>query len=87
MSDTIARTGVRVERFGEPTSLLRGLKELRKKGLTPRGLLFLALSPDGAIHLGIPDDAETITSIKVGEKLALMWPLDERYPLRMQRHA
>jgi hypothetical protein len=58
---------------------LRGLKDLRGKGLTPRGLLFLALSPDGAIHLGIPDDAEMITSIKVGEKLSLSWPVEGRF--------
>ena len=79
MSEEIPRTGVRVERYGDPAAALRGLKELRGKGLTPRGLLFLALSPDGAIHLGIPDDAEMITSIKVGEKLALMWPLEGRF--------
>lgn len=68
-----------VERFAEPTSLLRGLKELRGRGLTPRGMLFLALSPDGAIHLGIPGDPERITSMKVGEKLALVWPVEGRF--------
>ena len=77
--ETYPRKGVRVERYGEPASLLRGLKELRSQGLTPRGLLFLALSPDGAIHLGIPDDPEMITSIKVGEKLALVWPVEGRF--------
>lgn len=71
--------GVRVERFGEPAALLRGLKELRSQGLTPRGMLFLALSPDGAIHLALPEDPERITSIKVGEKLALVWPLEGRF--------
>jgi hypothetical protein len=71
--------GVTVERFGEPAALLRGLKDLRERGLTPRGMLFLALSPDGAIHLGIPEDPEKITSIKVGEKLALVWPLEGRF--------
>ena len=79
MSGEIGTRGVRVERYGEPASLLRGLKELRGKGLTPRGLLFLALSPDGAIHLGIPDDVEMTTSIKVGEKLSLNWPLEGRF--------
>jgi hypothetical protein len=48
-------------------------------GLTPRGLLFLALSPDGAIHIGTPSDAERVTSIKVGEKLALLWPAEGRF--------
>jgi hypothetical protein len=68
-----------VEKFSEPAALLRGLKALRAKGLTPRGMLFLALSPDGAIHLGIPADPEQVTEIRVGEKLALVWPLDGRF--------
>ena len=72
-------TKVNVERYGEPAAMLRGLKELRAKGLTPRGMLFLALSPDGAIHLGIPENPEEITAIKVGEKMALVWPLEGRY--------
>src|SRR5262245_34718741 len=72
-------SGVVVERFGEPASLLRGMKRLRETGLTPRGLLFLALSPDGAIHVGIPEDPEQITQIKVGEKLALVWPQAGRF--------
>lgn len=70
---------VNVERFGEPASLLRGLARLRRSGLTPRGLLFLALSPDGAIHVGTPADLEQVTSIKVGEKLALVWPHEGRF--------
>jgi hypothetical protein len=68
-----------VEKFTEPAALLRGLKALRSSGLTPRGMLFLALSPDGAIHLGIPSDPEQIEQIKIGEKLALVWPLEGRY--------
>jgi hypothetical protein len=72
-------TEVKIERFGDPSAFLLGLKALRKTGLTPRGLLFLALSPDGAIHLGHPHDPEQITQIKVGEKLALVWPLAGRF--------
>jgi hypothetical protein len=68
-----------VERYGEPAALLRGLKAMRERGLTPRGMLFLALSPDGAIHLGIPANPDEITQIKVGEKLALVWPHEGRY--------
>lgn len=79
MTGPASSGGVRVERYGEPAALLRGLKTLREGGLTPRGLLFVALSPDGAIHLGIPEDPERITSIKVGEKLSLAWPLDGRF--------
>jgi hypothetical protein len=71
--------GVRVERYKEPAALLRGLKDLRERGLTPRGMLFLALAPDGVIHLGLPEDPERVTSVKVGEKLALVWPLDGRF--------
>ena len=70
---------VTVERFPEPASLLRGLARLRQSGLTPRGLLFLALAPDGGIHLGTPADSERVTSIKVGEKLALVWPSEGRF--------
>jgi hypothetical protein len=70
---------VTVESFSGPPSLLRGLRSMRERGITPRGLLFLALSPDGTVHVGVPDDPEQITSIKIGEKLALVWPLDGRY--------
>jgi hypothetical protein len=70
---------VQVERFSEPTAFLRGLKRLRSGGLTPRGLLFLALAPDGAIYIGTPEDPDEITSIKIGEKLALVWPLEGRF--------
>lgn len=72
-------TNVITERYAEPPALLRGLKALRERGLTPRGMLFLALSPDGAIHLGLPEDPERITSMKVGEKLALVWPVPGRF--------
>jgi hypothetical protein len=70
---------VKVERFAEPAALLRGMKRLRETGLTPRGLLFLAIAPDGAIHVGVPEDPELVTSIKVGEKLALVWPMEGRF--------
>jgi hypothetical protein len=68
-----------VERFSEPAALLRGLKALRERGMTPRGLVFLALSPDGAIHVGLPADPELITQIRIGEKLALVWPQEGRF--------
>jgi hypothetical protein len=72
-------SGVVVESFSGPPALLRGLKAMRERGITPRGLLFLALSPDGAVHVGVPEDPEQITSIKVGEKLALVWPNPGRF--------
>jgi hypothetical protein len=70
---------VLVESFSGPPALLRGLKLMRERGITPRGLLFLALSPDGTVHVGVPSDPEQITSIKVGEKLALIWPKEGRF--------
>jgi hypothetical protein len=68
-----------IEKFSGPSALLGGLKRLRQRGITPRGLLFLALSPDGAIHLAVPQDPEEVEQIKVGEKLALVWPEQGRY--------
>jgi len=72
-------TEVIVERFAEPAAFVRGLTRLRQEGLTPRGLLFMALAPDGAVHLGTPADPAAVTSIKVGEKLALVWPDEGRF--------
>lgn len=70
---------VTVERYAEPAAFLRGLAQRRQSGLTPRGLLFLALSPEGGIHVGTPADPARVTSIKVGEKLALVWPAQGRF--------
>jgi hypothetical protein len=68
-----------VESYTDPAALLRGLKQLRTQGLTPRGLIFLALSPDGGIHVGLPADPDQVSRIKVGEKMALVWPREGRY--------
>ncbi len=68
-----------VEKYSGPTALLHGLRTLRSNGLTPRGLLFVAIAPDGSIHLGRPSDPELITKIKIGEKLALVWPTPGRF--------
>jgi hypothetical protein len=68
-----------VEKYTGPAPLIQGLKKLRERGVTPRGLLFLALAPDGAIHIGVPDDPEQFASLKVGQKLALVWPLEGRF--------
>ena len=70
---------VRIERYAEPAAFVRGLTKLRNEGLTPRGLVFLALAPDGGVHVGVPGDSSHVTSIKVGEKLALVWPEDGRF--------
>jgi hypothetical protein len=68
---------VLVEKFSGPASLLQGLKKLRPLG--PRGLLFVAISPDGAIHIATLSDPDRVTSIKIGEKLALVWPDPGRF--------
>ncbi len=70
---------LRTERFSEPAAFLHGLSTLRRSGLTPRGLLFLALDPQGAIHITVPEDADEVTRIKVGDKLGLSFPLEGRY--------
>src|SRR5689334_4592820 len=44
-SKSAGMSNVLVESFNEPAALLRGLKRLRETGMTPRGLLFLALTP------------------------------------------
>ncbi len=35
----------RTYHYRDPAAVILGLKELRKQGLTPRGLLFVALLP------------------------------------------
>jgi hypothetical protein len=72
-------TRVVVEKYTGPAPLLQGLRALRQRGVTPRGVLFLALSSDGAIHIGVPDDANDFASLKIGDKLALVWPLEGRF--------
>lgn len=70
---------IRIERYSEPHSFLIGLGKLRRSGVTPRGLLFLALDSLGAVHLAVPEDVEDVTRIKVGEKLGLVWPSEGRF--------
>src|SRR5262249_15969570 len=71
--------GIHIEKFAGPASFLLGLSSLRKRGVTPRGLIFLALDPGGAIHIGVPDNVDDIEQLKIGHKLALAWPLEGRY--------
>jgi hypothetical protein len=63
-----------VYRYRDPAALVTGLRELRRHGLTPRGLLFVALDPRGEIYLAIPEDIEAVTEVRVGEKLSLVPP-------------
>lgn len=69
----------RVYHYRQPAAVVLGLKELRKQGLTPRGLLFVALDPRGEIYLVVPEDLDAVASIRVGDKLALAPPLEGRY--------
>jgi len=69
----------RVYHYRQPAAVILGLKELRKQGLTPRGLLFIALDPRGEIYLVVPEDLDAVTSIRVGDKLTLVSPLEGRY--------
>jgi len=69
----------RVYHYRQPAAVILGLKELRKQGLTPRGLLFIALDPRGETYLVVPEDLDAVTSIRVGDKLTLVSPLEGRY--------
>ncbi|HEY4239776.1 MAG TPA: hypothetical protein VGM88_08170 [Kofleriaceae bacterium] len=69
----------RVYHYRDPAAVILGLKELRKQGLTPRGLLFVALDPRGETYLAVPEDLEAVASIKVGDKLSLESPFQGRY--------
>src|SRR3954464_5929876 len=69
----------RVYKYRDPAAVILGLKELRKQGLTPRGLLFVALDPRGETYIAVPEDLDAVGSIKVGEKLSLVPPWEGRY--------
>lgn len=69
----------KVYHFRDPAAVNLGLGELRRKGLTPRGLLFIALDPRGETHIAVPDDLDSVTTIRVGDKLQLKPPWEGRY--------
>lgn len=66
----------RTYHYRDPAAVILGLKELRKQGLTPRGLLFVALDPRGETSIVIPEDLDAVASVRVGDKLSLVSPLD-----------
>jgi hypothetical protein len=70
---------MKVLHYKDPPTLLIGLGELRRTGLTPRGLLFLAIEHSGTIHVAVPEDIDLGVQVKVGEKLGLAFPLEGRY--------
>jgi hypothetical protein len=69
----------RVYHYRDPAAVILGLKELRKQGLTPRGLLFVALDPRGESYIAVPEDLDAVATIKVGDKLSLVPPWEGRY--------
>jgi hypothetical protein len=69
----------RVLHYRDPAAVAIGLGELRRQGLTPRGLLFVALDPRGDTHIAIPEDLNAVTQIKVGDKLSLEAPWEGRF--------
>ena len=69
----------RVYHYRDPAAVIIGLKELRKSGLTPRGLLFVALDPRGETYIAVPEDLEVVTNIRVGDKMSLVPPWQGRY--------
>ena len=62
----------RVYHYRDPAAVILGLKELRKQGLTPRGLLFVALDPRGETYIAVPEDLDAVANIRVGDKLSLV---------------
>lgn len=69
----------RVVHYRDPAAVILGLKELRKQGLTPRGLLFVAIDPRGETSIAIPADLDAVAQVKVGDKLSLEPPWEGRY--------
>ena len=69
----------RVVHYRDPAAVVLGLKELRRKGLTPRGILFVALDPRGETSIAVPEDLDAVAQIKVGDKLSLVPPWEGRY--------
>jgi len=69
----------RVFHYRQPAAVILGLKELRKQGITPRGILFLAIDPRGETYIVVPEDMDEVTRIRVGDKLSLVSPLEGRY--------
>jgi hypothetical protein len=69
----------RVYHYRDPAAVILGLKELRKKGLTPRGILFVALDPRGETYIAVPEDVDAVANIRVGDKLTLEAPWQGRY--------
>ncbi len=69
----------RVFHYRDPAAVALGLRELRKRGLTPRGILSIALNPRGETHIAVPDDFDMVDKIRIGNKMTLKPPWEGRY--------
>jgi hypothetical protein len=69
---------VRTLTFPTVSALMRGFSDLRRSGITPRGLMFLAVDLAGTAYVAVPENADDVEKIKVGDKLSLVWPFSDR---------
>lgn len=69
----------RVYHYRDPATVAIGLNELAARGLTPRSILFIALDSRGECHIAVPDDLESVSHVRVGEKMTLKAPWEGRY--------
>jgi hypothetical protein len=69
----------KVFHFREPAAALIGFRELAKRGISPRGILFIALDTRGECHVAIPDDASKVDGLRVGDKMTCKTPWEGRY--------
>lgn len=69
----------RVYHYRDPEAVTSGLREFRKQGVTPRGLLFVALDTRGETFVAVPEDLDAVATIRVGDKLSLVPPWEGRY--------
>lgn len=69
----------RLYHYRDPAAVALGLRELRKQGLTARGLLFLAQDPRGETYIAVPGDLDAVTKVRVGDKMTLSPPWEGRY--------
>lgn len=69
----------RVYRYRDPAGVILGLRELRRKGLTPRGIMFLAVDPRGETHIVVPEDLDAVDHVRVGDKMTITPPLEGRF--------
>lgn len=69
----------RTYHYRDPAAAVFGLRELRKQGLTTRGILFLALDNRGETYIAVPEDLDAVTKVRVGDKMGLEPPWEGRY--------